>query len=463
MYNNEAIRTIEEIKLSVLKLLNNQLTFSDKECRETLNSCGISGTVEKKGNNTYILTKSTQKKLKKAYKSTKQGEKDFDQGLSGYVGRRLDTVIDPFAEALLCKIVKETIQSIFFRNAIKLRKLLEEQSDLASLLESDIDAEKELGEKLTTFISIQSDATVEATIEGIKRFMANLNDVQRHYIATLHHRVFYFQILNIDPRLQKIQDACFKFLRIYLDTNVLVRYLCDGSSLHEPITDIVTMARKLGVRILISSKTLLETERLVNAARSFSGYLEDSQIGTALLSSPIAMSNPIIEAFIAKRRLNPRLKWSGYASRFVNLEIFLVTEDIEVNDDGFSNITEDDSYPLVHRAVSDVKGLLISPEVINHDTYNIVLVQNLRNKYPATMLGSSVWLLTIDSKLPRVDKKLRRAYPNPHCKTLDQLGGVLLPFQNIDKYIATDEYISYLVSHQLGAIFPEEVLDIQFF
>ncbi|GAI20440.1 unnamed protein product, partial [marine sediment metagenome] len=169
MYNNETIRTIEEIKLSVLKLLNNQLTFSDEECIETLNSCGISGTVEKKGNNTYILTKPTQEKLKKAYESIEQGEKDFDQGLSEYVGRRLDTVIDPFAEALLCKNVKETIQSIFFKNAIKLRKLLEEQSDLVNLLESDIDAEKELRGKLTTFISIQSDATVEATIEGIKR------------------------------------------------------------------------------------------------------------------------------------------------------------------------------------------------------------------------------------------------------------------------------------------------------
>ena len=65
MYNNEAIRTIEEIKLSVLKLLNNRVTFSDKECRDTLNNCGISGTVEKKGNNTFILTKSTKEKLKK--------------------------------------------------------------------------------------------------------------------------------------------------------------------------------------------------------------------------------------------------------------------------------------------------------------------------------------------------------------------------------------------------------------
>lgn len=38
-----------------------------------------------------------------------------------------------------------------------------------------------------------------------------------------------------------------------------------------------------------------------------------------------------------------------------------------------------------------------------------------------------------------------------------------MPFQNVGKFIATDEYISYLVSQQLGVVFSEEVLDIQFF
>jgi len=463
MYNNEKIRTTEEIRLAVLKLLDNQVTFSHEECRETLNDCYVSGTVEKKGNNSSILTKSTQERLTKAYKTIEQAEKDFDRGLSECVGKRLGIVVNPFAEALLCKMVKETIQSIFYRNAIKLRKLIEGEFNLANLIESDINAEKELKERITTFASIQSNATAEATIEGIKWFLLNLNDIQRHYVANLHHRVFYFQILNVDPRLQKIEDTCCKSLRIYLDTNVLVRYLCDGSSLHEPISDVVTMSKKLGIKILISSKTLQESERLVNAAKGFSRYLENSPIVTALLSSSIAINNPIIEAFLTKRRRNPGLKWSGYISRFANLEVFLITEDMEVSDDNLSDVTMDEFYPSVRGAVINVKAELTSPEIIDHDSYNIVLVQKLRNKYPATMLGSSVWLLTIDNKLPRVDKILRRIYPNPHCRTIDQWGGILLPFQNIGKFIATDEYISYLVSQQLGVIFPEQVLDIQFF
>lgn len=466
MYEDEKIHTTEEIRKAIIALLRNQIALSHDQCRKALDNCIVSGDIKKSGDDNYALTKQAKKRLKQAYELMQQAEKHFDKELSEYVGRRLSTVINPFAEALLCKTVKEVIQSIFYRNSMKLRKVVEGKLDLACILESDVDAEKELRGRLETFTSIQSDATdatTEASIEGIKWFMANLDDLQKHFIASMHHRVFYFQILNVDPRLQRIEDACCKSLRIYLDTNVLVRYLCEGSSFHEPIVDVVNMSKKLGIKISISSKTLQESERLVKSARGFSTHLEDSKIGVALLASSIAVNNPIIETFLVKRRDNPELKWSGYVSRFTDLEIFLVTEDIEVSDDDLGDITMDESFPIVRKAVKDAKGVLASPEIIDHDSYNIVLIQKLRKKYPATMLGSSVWLLTIDNKLPKADRILRKNYPQPHCKTIDQWGGILLPFQNIGKFIATDEYIAYLVSQQLGIVFPEEVLEIQFF
>lgn len=462
MYNDEAIRTTEEIRSAVLTLLNEQIAFSHEECKRAADNCNISGSVKKSGDDIYVLTKQTKKRLKNAYELIQQVETSFDKGLSEYVGRRLGTVINPFAEVLLCSIVKETVQGIFYRNAIKLRELLEGELNFANLIEFDTGVEKELVGKLETFISIQSEGTAETTVEGIKWFLANLSAIQKHYLATLHHRVFYFQILNVDPRLQEIEETCCRSLRLYLDTNILVRYLCDGSTLHEPILSVVTMSKELGIKLLISSKTLLESERLVNAAKGFSMYLENSPMATALLSSSIAMNNPFVEAFLVKRRQNPKLKWSGYISRFDDLEILLLTNDIEVSDDDISDIVEDESYPLVHKAVIDVKDPSTAPEIINHDSYNIVLIQRLRDKYPPTLLGSSVWLLTIDSTLRRADRRLRRAYPSPHCRTIDQWGGLLLPFQNIGRYVATDEYISYLVSQQMGVIFPEKVLDVQF-
>lgn len=199
-----------------------------------------------------------------------------------------------------------------------------------------------------------------------------------------------------------------------------MRYLCEGAPGHVVISDAVNMSKKLGIKIFVSSKTPQESQHFVNLANEFYARLENSQIGTALLSSSVEVNNPIIDAFVAKGKNNAELKWSGNISRFKDLEVLLLTEDIEVSDDGLEDITKDELYPRVRQAVIDAKEEHASPEVIEHDSYNLVLVQKLRNKYPTSMIGSSVWLLTIDNKLPRVDRIPRSTYPEPHCRTVGE-------------------------------------------
>ena len=142
-YWDEKLRTTEEIRQAVLELLHNQVSFSYDECKEALDSCVASGSMKKSGNDNFILDKETTERLRKACESVEETEIHFDRGLSEHVGRRFGTVIGPFAEALLCKSVREVIQGIFYRNAIKLKKLIEGEMDLANLIESDADAEKE--------------------------------------------------------------------------------------------------------------------------------------------------------------------------------------------------------------------------------------------------------------------------------------------------------------------------------
>lgn len=463
MFENEDAHSLSEIATAVLKLLQHAIVFTHDECREALTRCCSKGRISQVEGDSYTLTAQTINNLSKSIERAKQAEKDFDQGLAESVGRRFNRVLDPFAEAVLCKTVKEAIQGIFYQNALRFRRLSDEEADLSGLLEFDSKAVTRLKQKLGTFMSLEPNATVEDTMVGIQWFMGNLNKVQKHYIASLHHRVYYFDILNIDPRLQMIEDKCLKSMRLYLDTNVVIRYLCEGAPRYEPIADVLNMSKKLGVKLLISSKTLPESEGLVEEAKGFSAYLNDPEVSAALRSNPIAMSNPIIEAFLVKRRENPKLNWVGFLSRFSDLEIYLITNDIEVNDDDCGDILADESYPRVRAAIIDAKGEECSSNIVEHDTYNLILIQRLRSIYAATLLGSSVWLATIDTKLPKVDRILRRRYPNPHCRMIDHWGAFLLPFQNVGRFIATDDYISYLASEQLGAIFPEEVLDIRFF
>jgi hypothetical protein len=464
MFEDEEAHSVDEITSAVLKVLNQGVAFSQDECQQALSLSCSEGRVLHLGADRYCLSDETKRKLLQSIERIRQSEKDFDQGLADAVGRANRTVVNPFAEAMLCKIVKEVIQGIFYRHTLKLRELLAGKCNFSVLLEADLDVGSELGGKLETFVSLQEPAAVLNSMTGIRWFLGHLNEAQKHYLAGLHHRVFYFQILNVDPRLQELEEQCFKLIRLYLDTNVVIRYLCEGPLQHEAIADVLNTSKKFGVKLLVTSKTLQESERLVEEAKGFSSYLNSPQIGSALLSNPVAaMNNPIVEAFLAKRRENPNLNWAAFISPFNTLDVYLIAYDIEVSDDNCGDVSSDDFYPRVRAAIEDEKAELTSPHIIEHDTHNLILIHRLRNVYAGTVLGSSVWLITIDKKLPRVDQRLHSTYRQPHCQTVDQWAAVLLPFQNLGSFMATDDYISYLASQRLGALFPEEVLDIHFF
>ncbi len=463
MFTQPDVRSTSEITTAVLKLVTHAIVFSHDECKEALDSLCIESRVLELGNDNYNLSNETKTKLSESIERIKQAEKEFDRGLGESVGRAINKVLNPFAEAVLCKVTKEVIQNIFYQNALKLRKLLAGDCDFSILLETDLNVENELAQKLQTFVSLQTNSTVENAMIGIRLFLGHLNEVQKHYIASLHHRVVYFQILNIDPRLQKLEEQCFKAMRLYLDTNVVILYMCEDSPRYEPIADVLNASKRLGMKLLVSSKTLQESEGLVKEAKSFSIYLNDSEIRAALLSDPIAINNPLIETFITKRRNNPKLNWSAFISPFNDLDIYLIAKDIEVSDDNCGDILSDNLYSHVHTAIMEEKGESTSLNIIEHDTFNLVLIHKLRTIHAGTVLGSSVWLLTIDKKLPKVDRRLQKIYSQPHCKKIEQWGAILLPFQNVGTFMATDEYISYLASQELGAIFSEPVLDIHFF
>jgi hypothetical protein len=462
MFTKADARSTNEIVASVLTLLNNAIVFGHDECKEALDMLVIEGRIVELGNDNYKLSDETEIKLSESIERIKQAEKKFDQGLAESVGRATGKVLNPFAEAVLCKVTKEVIQDIFYHSTLKLRKLLSGDCDFSILLETDSNAESKLAENLQAFVSLEPDSTVERTMIGIKGLLGHLNEAQKHFIGSLHYRVVYFQILNVDPRLQKLEEECFKAMRLYLDTNVVIRYMCEDSPNHEPIADVLGASKKLGAKLLISSKTFQETGLLIKEAKSFSMYLNDQKIGPALLANPIAVNNPLIQAFITKRRGNPKLNWSAFISPFNNFEIYLITKDVEMNDDNCGDILSDDLYSRIRTTIAD-EAWNASANIIDHDAYNLLLIQKLRGVHTTKALGSSVWLLTIDRKLPKVDRRLHSIYPQPHCQTIEQWGTILLPFQNIGTFMASDEYISYLASQELGAIFPEQVLDIHFF
>ena len=462
MHNEPEAKSVPKITIAVLNILGQPSGFSEDECEKAIVRCCELGRISASGSNTYVLSDVVRAELDTTCQEFMEAEIRFNKRLVETVGRTLDIIISPLAEPLLCAAVRDTIQEMFYKGAMRLQKLLSSECDFSLFIQQDDETESALRERLKTFVQIQRGAVLDDTLHGVRFFLGLLDGLQRRYVASFHRRVFYFQMLNVDPRLQDLERECFRNMKIYLDTNVAIQYLCEGTRLHQPIFDILEATKFLGVNLFVSPATFGELQHLVDEADKFSIYLKDGRIAKVMQVSLDAMDNPVIDGFVKLRRDRPKLNWEAYISPLRNLEEYMISRDILVEKECSEDIENDNAYQDAYKEISAVK-IGTDLHIIRHDASNFALIHRLRNKYPGTPLGSAVWLLTVDKKLPRVDELLHSKYSGPHCQLIQQWGELLINFQNVGKFIATDDYVAYLASQRLGAYIVGETLDIQVF
>lgn len=461
LYTKPKANSISEIAIVVSELLQQPGFFSENQCKQALaKGCENNG-IQQIEDNKYKLSDIVKKELKNRAEKLKDIETSFDKSLIDNVGRALGTVIDPFAETFLCSAVKEVIQLIFFNSAIKFQRFLDSECDLLTLTDEEPDFDNEFEKRLSKFLSLQVDASLDKTIIAIKQHLNSLEEAERHFVANLHRRVRYFQILNIDPRLQRIQQECFENMRIYLDTNVVIRYLCDGVDIYRPIAEILELSKSLGAKLFISPVTYEEVKQLIDEASNFRVRVStrDNRLVKLLQEHPGNVNNPIIDGFIKQSRIEKKFNLLTLLSPLKRLETHLLAHEVLIEDEYSEDIESGEEYRAVYSKTLGVKPGK-SSNVLRHDTINCILIHKLRDKYPGMSLGPSVWLITIDTKLPVLDRRLRRKYHVPHCKLIENWGEVLSHFQNVNKFMVTDDYIAYLISNKLGGYIPEESLDI---
>ncbi|MCK4819037.1 hypothetical protein KA005_24905, partial [bacterium] len=348
MYLHPEARSVKEIVEALSDLLEQPSVLGEVECQKALAKCCRINRIKQVPPDEYTLSDPVKDELQKRHEEFREAEVVFNNGLIDSVGRALDTIVNPIAEPLLCGIVRDVIQETFYTSAIRLQSLLSSKGDVFSTMHRDFDIHTELRDKLRPFMAVQKRGTLDQVVEGIRLFLGRLDSLQRRYIANLHRRVFYFQILNIDPRLHAIEKESFTNTRIYLDTNVAIRYVCDGAELHQPIVDVLNGSVFLGVKLFISPITLKEAQGLVNEALALSSYLKDGRIAKILQASPTAVNNPIIDGFIRQRRVQRELNWDAYVSPMRNLEEYLFSYSVIVEKEDFEDIENDKAYQEVY-------------------------------------------------------------------------------------------------------------------
>ncbi len=462
MYNNPLATSTNEIVKACLNLLKQPAGFSDIECKGAIKECRRNGRIKRISHDKFVLGEAVQKELQDRIIQFEKAEKSFNEGLIESVGRALNTVVYVLAESLLCGIVRDTIQEVFFNNAIRIYSSLKSGGDILSNINQGNKIKSQLSNKLRPFSVIQGKAPLDKVLEGVIIFLSNLNELQKNYIGNLHRRVCYFQVLNVDPRLQQIQKENLSKIRLYLDTNVAIEWLCKGTWSHQAVSDVLEASKSLDIKLFISPITMKEIEGVITEGLKYGHFLQDGRVTRVLQVGSRKVRNPVVEGFLGLKNKHQNLNWNAYISPFKNLEELLLNHGVIVEKECCENLTSDESYPKVYKEIIDIKQES-GPNILEHDASNFILMQRLRKIYPGTVIGSSVWLITFDKGLLRLDRNLRSDFPIPHCRPVGNLAELLLSFQSTGKFIATDDYINYLASQNLGAYISEDTFDMHIF
>lgn len=393
-------------------------------------------------------------------------EKSFDEALVQCVEKELGSPLDDIAKTLLCTAIKTVVLRMFSEKSVELKHAIATSPcDFQTLLAagSTYDPIKELSGEIEPMVKIYVPNSKSNVIQGVRTFLANLNDAAKRYLTSLHHRVFCFQVLNIDPKLRELQDRCFTNTRLYLDTNVMLRFLFDAHPFNQAVNDLLGACNALQIQLFVSPATYSELVNKVSQAKRV--ITERGAKGIpAIITDTLEgrSSEPILSTFATKKRAQSSLTWGAFIAPYEESEMvtYLLHRNILVEKEKYEAVREDENYHRVWQTIRDIRHPDISDRIIDHDADNFVLIHKLRASYPDNpLIGPCVWLITSDHSLKKSEDRLFSIYDTPHCRLIEEWGEFLIPFQNVGQFVFSD-YISYLVASKFGVLIEEQTLDL---
>lgn len=215
------------------------------------------------------------------------------------------------------------------------------------------------------------------------------------------------KLLQIDPDFHRLRRETFRDVAVILDTNVIIAAVCEGSDKHFQAIRLLEANRVLGVRTVITRKTLDELRDTLRYATKQYNRMRDEGIDFSLLQ------HEVVRTF-AKRRLRD---WDAFiADLSREFTDVIKTLEIEVRNESFRPSGDEivDVMKVV-RQFADSGYDRKPDELVEHDAYNILLVHEERRRNPRAGFHSP-WFLTYDRTLRPADavitKRLRRSFGN---------------------------------------------------
>lgn len=213
----------------------------------------------------------------------------------------------------------------------------------------------------------------------------------------------FIEILNVDPQLKRLQEMEWKRKRVYLDTNIIIALLFDGSDIHESMETVIKQTRMLGANLLITEYTAQEFVKWLDDRKKSHSKIK---IGGKLLSAfkEVDHDDPFLKSYGLELQHFPAFTIENFSQKFENFEMLLDNKYGIKLDEKMEEALEDEETQRLKSKILQLSAK--SESVAKHDMRMILKVHELRKEGRGGITGLDVWFLTNDHTLPIVEREI---------------------------------------------------------
>jgi len=390
---------------------------------KTLEELHKRGEIEKRGEH-YVIKEDIRKSVEEECKRNEEEYKNFVDAIISCVNNYLEECLNTEEKNLVEGAFKRVIFEIFQRYTDNIVEIYGGKTSFVPMPQLEEITKRVFGEMI-----LKDDERKfliqEAFSEAIKKLFYNPPEVFSLGLRLLANRHLLYKIIVKNPPTEKLTEDIFKKAKLFIDTNILISYLCKGSHMHDITVNLLKETVKLGSRIFVSNWTLIEFHNALSYANHLYNLFKRGELKTN------SMENEILKTFLDLPR---KTDWTEYirniAIALENLDKDGIIEKIECKDEGIMEKT--DLLKTLIRSALDRLSLDRHPDVIMHDAKMLAYVQSRRDVNTLTI--GAEWFLTRDYRLKEIEKRNLKilGYEFESVMTCDIWFELILPFISAD-------------------------------
>jgi exonuclease VII large subunit len=300
--------------------------------------------------------------------------------------------------------------------------------------------------------------------EFLPRFVREATPRRAVYIADRLHRAFVLQVLQVDASASQLFRDAITPKDLFLDTNFVFRALgLQGEVLRTTAREVLTLSKRLGHDLWITTRTLAELEYVVKQQSEWLARGPDIPEYLAGVASEFIARNDYVSAYW-KNRVRTGITANEFRERFSNIQLQLENLEISLFALEGSNLPSAEQITVESSALKSYKPSA-DHRVVEHDVFHKLFIERRREskagREPFGWYEATDLFLTFDNSLPTYALERagqQYAHRVPFCLMANEWLQ-LLYFVCPDVDIEPTTFVSLINSPYLESYFSASAID----